>query len=176
MTLHVLAYNMKRAMSILGVGGLIEAIRAWANWRAHPSLNICILSQPGPISDIKAAIECRGGLICPGTQHNGGCCRLAMEDAMAKALETNDSTAQNQESHPNQPADEPRPEKLEGKSLQVNENSLKEGEPVHSPAPPPQPSEGKPNRQKIQGKAFQVNENSVDNQGPAPLPAPPRRG
>jgi hypothetical protein len=28
MALHVLAYNMKRIMSILGVGGLIEAIRA----------------------------------------------------------------------------------------------------------------------------------------------------
>jgi len=28
MALHVLAYNMKRAMRILGVGGLIEAIRA----------------------------------------------------------------------------------------------------------------------------------------------------
>jgi hypothetical protein len=28
MALHVPAYNMKRAMSILGVGGLIEAIRA----------------------------------------------------------------------------------------------------------------------------------------------------
>jgi hypothetical protein len=27
MALHVLAYNMKRVMSILGVGGLIEAIR-----------------------------------------------------------------------------------------------------------------------------------------------------
>ena len=28
MALHVLAYNMKRVMSILGVGGLMEAIRA----------------------------------------------------------------------------------------------------------------------------------------------------
>ncbi|WP_213291200.1 transposase, partial [Bradyrhizobium sp. sGM-13] len=28
MALHVLAYNLKRVMSILGVGGLIEAIRA----------------------------------------------------------------------------------------------------------------------------------------------------
>lgn len=28
MTLHVLAYNMKRVMRILGVGGLTEAIRA----------------------------------------------------------------------------------------------------------------------------------------------------
>jgi hypothetical protein len=28
MALHVLAYNMKRVMRILGVGGLMEAIRA----------------------------------------------------------------------------------------------------------------------------------------------------
>jgi hypothetical protein len=28
MALHVLAYNMKRVMSILGVGGLLDAIRA----------------------------------------------------------------------------------------------------------------------------------------------------
>ena len=28
MALHVLTYNMKRVMRILGVGGLIEAIRA----------------------------------------------------------------------------------------------------------------------------------------------------
>jgi hypothetical protein len=28
MALHVLAYNMKRVMLILGVGGLMEAIRA----------------------------------------------------------------------------------------------------------------------------------------------------
>ena len=28
MALHVLAYNMKRAISILGVGGLMDAIRA----------------------------------------------------------------------------------------------------------------------------------------------------
>ena len=28
MALHVLAYNMKRVMQILGVGGLMEAIRA----------------------------------------------------------------------------------------------------------------------------------------------------
>jgi hypothetical protein len=28
MALHVLAYNMKRVMRVLGVGGLMEAIRA----------------------------------------------------------------------------------------------------------------------------------------------------
>jgi hypothetical protein len=99
-----------------------------------------------------------------------------MEDAMAKALEVNDTTAQNHEREPHQSADAPRPEKLEGKSFQVNENSEEEGESVHSSAPPPQPSEEKPNEQKIQGKAFQVNENSVENQERAQSPAPPRRG
>jgi hypothetical protein len=99
-----------------------------------------------------------------------------MEDAMAKALEVNDTTAQNHGRQPHQSADEPRPEKLEGKSFQVNENSVEEGEPVHSLAPPPQPSEEKPNEQKIQGKAFQVDENSVENQELTLSPAPPRRG
>jgi hypothetical protein len=100
-----------------------------------------------------------------------------MEDVMAKALETNDNTAQNQERQLHQSADEPRPEKLEGESFQVNENSVEEGEPVHSSAPPPQPSEEKPNEQKSQGKAFQVNENSVEeDQEPTRSPAPPRRG
>jgi hypothetical protein len=98
-----------------------------------------------------------------------------MEDAMTKAFETNDNTAQNQERQPHQSADDPRPEKLEGKSFQVNKNSVEEGDPVHSSAPPSQPSEEKPNERKIQGKAFQVNENSVENQEPALSPAPPRR-
>jgi hypothetical protein len=99
-----------------------------------------------------------------------------MEDAMAKALGTNDNTAQNQERQPHQSADEPRSETLEGKSFQVNENSVEEGGPVHSSASaPPQPPEEKPNEQKIQGKAFQVNENSVENQEPALSPARPRR-
>jgi hypothetical protein len=34
MALHVLAYNMKRVMSILGVGGLMEA--ASLSWRGRP--------------------------------------------------------------------------------------------------------------------------------------------
>lgn len=95
---------------------------------------------------------------------------------MAKALEVNDNTAQNQERQAHQSADKPRPENLEGKSFQVNENSVEEGEPVHSSAPPPQPSEEKSNEQNVQGKAFQVNENSVENQEPAQSPAPPGRG
>jgi hypothetical protein len=30
MSLHVLSYNMKRAMNILGVPGLLQAMRAWS--------------------------------------------------------------------------------------------------------------------------------------------------
>ena len=30
MSLHVLAYNMKRVINLLGIGGLIDAIRAYA--------------------------------------------------------------------------------------------------------------------------------------------------
>jgi hypothetical protein len=32
-----------------------------ANWRAYPALNIRIFTQPGPVGDIKAAMEYRGG-------------------------------------------------------------------------------------------------------------------
>jgi hypothetical protein len=78
-----------------------------------------------------------------------------MEAEMGKSVEVNVNTAQNHQ--PRQPADE----KLEGKSFRVNENSVEEGEPVHSSGPPPQPSKENPNVQKIQGKAFQMNENSV---------------
>jgi hypothetical protein len=59
-----------------------------------------------------------------------------MEDAMAKALEVNDNTAQNQERKPQQPSDKLNPQKLEGKALQVNENSVEDEEPVPTPAPP----------------------------------------
>jgi hypothetical protein len=30
MSLHVLAYNLKRVIKILGIKGLMEAIKAWA--------------------------------------------------------------------------------------------------------------------------------------------------
>jgi hypothetical protein len=99
-----------------------------------------------------------------------------MEDAMAKALEVNDNTAQNQERQPQQQSgDKPAPEILEGTSFQVNENSVEKGEPIHSSAPPPQRSEERPNEEKIEGKAFQVNESSVEDQEPARAPAPQRR-
>jgi hypothetical protein len=59
-----------------------------------------------------------------------------MEDAMTKALEVNDNTAQNQEHQPQQqPGDKPNQQKLQGKALQVNENSVEDQEPNRSPAP-----------------------------------------
>ena len=58
-----------------------------------------------------------------------------MEDAMAKALEVNDNTAQNQERQPQQQPDDKRnQQKLQGKALQVNENSVEDEEPARSPA------------------------------------------
>ena len=50
-----------------------------------------------------------------------------------------------------QPAHQARPDKLDGKSFQVNENTVVEGESVDPSAPPP-PAEEKHNKEKIQGK------------------------
>jgi hypothetical protein len=59
-----------------------------------------------------------------------------MEDAMAKALEVNDNTAQNEKRKPRQQSgDKHNQQKLQGKALQVNENS-EDQEPVGSPASP----------------------------------------
>jgi hypothetical protein len=77
------------------------------------------------------------GLICRGTHRKGGCCPLAMKDAMAKALEVNDNTAQNEKRKPQQQSgDKHNQQKLQGKALQVNENSVEDQEPVGSPASP----------------------------------------
>ena len=57
-----------------------------------------------------------------------------MEGAMAKALEVNDNSAQNQKRQPQQPSGVTQ--KLQGKAFQVNENSVEDQEPVRSPAPP----------------------------------------
>jgi len=60
-----------------------------------------------------------------------------MENTMAKALDVNDNTAQTQKRQPQQQADDKRNEqKLQGKALQVNENSVEDQEPAAgSPAP-----------------------------------------
>jgi hypothetical protein len=57
MALHVLAYNMKRVISILGVGGLMEAIRAWfapSLLTSTANVNLRVFTQPGPTTDIEA--------------------------------------------------------------------------------------------------------------------------
>ena len=55
----------------------------------------------------------------------------------AKALEVNDNTAQIQERRPQQQSGDKRgQQKLQGKSFQVNENSVEDQEPARSPAPP----------------------------------------
>ena len=54
-----------------------------------------------------------------------------------KALEVNDNTAQIQERRPQQQSGDKRDQqKLQGKSFQVNENSVEDQEPARSPAPP----------------------------------------
>ena len=56
---------------------------------------------------------------------------------MSKALEVNDNTAQTQKRQPKRQSDDKRNEqKLQGKALQVNENSVEDKEPAAgSPAP-----------------------------------------
>jgi hypothetical protein len=65
MALHVLAYNMKRVMHILGVAGLMEAIRALrraarASCRACPAINIRVFTQPWSKADVKLVNEMSG--------------------------------------------------------------------------------------------------------------------
>lgn len=58
---------------------------------------------------------------------------------MAKALEVNDYTAQNQQRQPQQPSGDKRnQQKLQGKAFHMNENSVEDAEPAlsQSPAPP----------------------------------------
>jgi hypothetical protein len=58
-----------------------------------------------------------------------------MEDAMAKALEVNDNTAQNQERQPQQQSGDKRNQKLQGNAFEVNENSVEDQVPARSRAP-----------------------------------------
>jgi hypothetical protein len=64
-----------------------------------------------------------------------------MEETMSKALEVNDNTAQTQKRQPQRQSDDKRDDKgneqkLQGKALQVNENSVEDKEPAAgSPAP-----------------------------------------
>ena len=77
---------------------------------------------------------------------------------MTKELEVNDNTAQDQERQPQQQSGgERNPQKLQGKALQVNENSVEDEVSARSPALLRRGSGGKRTRQKLQGKALRVN-------------------
>jgi len=86
---------------------------------------------------------------------------------MTKARDVTDKSVRDQKGRPeHQPADKSRPDILEGKSFQVNENSVEEGEPVDESTPPVRHKEKHPEKrpdEKIEGKAFQVNDKSVKN-------------
>lgn len=56
---------------------------------------------------------------------------------MTKALDVNDDTAQEDERQRQQRSgDKRKQQKLQGKALQVNENSVEDGEPAGPPASP----------------------------------------
>jgi len=58
-----------------------------------------------------------------------------MENVMANP-EVNENAAQNQKRQPGlQPGDKPKQQRLQGKSVQVNQNSLHEGDPIESATP-----------------------------------------
>ena len=80
-----------------------------------------------------------------------------------KRLEMNDNSTQDQDRQPQQlSGDRPNQHKLQGKALQVNENSVEDEVSARSPALLRRGSGGKRTRQKLQGKALQVNKNSAE--------------
>ena len=84
---------------------------------------------------------------------------------MAKLLEVNDNTPQDQQRQARQHSDHDRNrQKLEGKALQVNQNSIEDGKSAQSPASPRRGSRDTGDPQKLQGKSLQVNENSVEDE------------
>jgi hypothetical protein len=76
----------------------------------------------------------------------------------------NDNSTQDQDRQPQQlSGDRPNQQhKLQGKALQVNENSVEDEVSARSPALLRRGSGGKRTRQKLQGKALQVNKNSAE--------------
>jgi hypothetical protein len=86
-----------------------------------------------------------------------------MEDAMVKEVEVNSDAAQDHRRQPQQQAGEKGSrQKLQGKSLQINKNSVEDPQPNQSPAPPRRGASDKHNEQKLQGKSLQINKNSVE--------------
>ena len=88
----------------------------------------------------------------------------------------NDDTVQNQGRQTRElSVDKPRQQRVEGKALRVNENSIEDREPSASPPQPEQRSGERPQSHKVEGKALRVNDNSVDDQEPAGSSVPPHR-
>jgi hypothetical protein len=99
-----------------------------------------------------------------------------MEQAMTKEFEVNDDTVQDQGRQTREPSGgKPRQQRVEGKALRVNENSVEDREPSALPAPPEQRSGDRPKPHKVEGKALRMNDNSVDDQKPAGSSVPPHR-
>jgi hypothetical protein len=86
-----------------------------------------------------------------------------MEGAMVKEVEMNNDAAQDHGRRPQQPSgDKGNRQPIQGKSLQINKNSVEDQQPSRSPAPPRREAGDKPNQQKLQGKSLQINKNSVE--------------
>ena len=69
MALHVLAYNMKRVMAILGVTGLVEAIAGQPTRRFLPLSPFAgahrVLTQPHTEAELRNELEQVGFSVCP---------------------------------------------------------------------------------------------------------------
>ncbi|MDQ0391863.1 hypothetical protein [Labrys monachus] len=95
---------------------------------------------------------------------------------MAKALDVNENGPEDRQARPQGQSGGDRSPTLQGKSFQVNENTVEEGEPIASSPPP---SESEPpeddNQTTLHGRSFQVNENTVEEGEPLGSPASPPR-
>jgi hypothetical protein len=83
-----------------------------------------------------------------------------MEDALVK--ENNDAAQDHGRQPQQQAGDKGSRQKLQGKSLQINKNSVEDLQPSRSPAPLRRGAADKHNEQKLQGKSLQINKNSVE--------------
>jgi hypothetical protein len=96
---------------------------------------------------------------------HGGCCRDRLikavsakkdgrrKNAMAKVLEVNDHTPRDQERQPQQQSgDKCKQRDVQGKALQMNDNSVGGKEPARSPALPRQGSGEKPKQQTFKAR------------------------
>jgi hypothetical protein len=86
-----------------------------------------------------------------------------MEDAKVKEVEVKNSAERDHERETQRRSvDKQDRPKLQGKALQINQNSVGGQDPAPKLAPPRRDSGEKPNEQKLQGKALQINKNSAE--------------